>query len=259
VIWKKKSIDDDLDEIQATIRHRKLLLSKPYLKKLYTEWYRGFAEIAGTMDGGKFLEIGSGGGFLKDVLPSVITSDLQAIPDLDMVFAAEEMPFGPGELDGIFMLNTLHHIPISERFFAKANVALRTGGIIYMVEPANTLLSRWIYQNFHHEPFEPQGKWKFSSSGPLSGANGALSWILFNRDLDEFRQKFPQLKPIKLKLHTPFRYILSGGLSHKSLLPGWAFGLSTALEQITLPLYPNIAMFQTVVLRKVEPSRVIKP
>jgi len=38
----------------------------------------------------------------------------------------------------------------------------------------------------------PQKHWTFPDSGPLSGANGALPWIVFQRDRQEFRIEVPQ-------------------------------------------------------------------
>ncbi|MBK8443443.1 MAG: hypothetical protein IPL35_08515 [Sphingobacteriales bacterium] len=56
-----------------------------------------------------------------------------------------------------------------------------------MSEPANTAWGRFFYQNFHHEPFQPEAaSWEIPSTGPLSGANGALPWIIFKRDIDLF-------------------------------------------------------------------------
>jgi hypothetical protein len=34
--------------------------------------------------------------------------------------------------------------------------------------------------------------WSFPAVGPLSGANGALPWILFERDRARFEREFPQ-------------------------------------------------------------------
>jgi hypothetical protein len=56
-----------------------------------------------------------------------------------------------------------------------------------MIEPWVSTLSRPIYTRLHHEPFNPDAKdWSFPDTGPLSGANGALPWIIFQRDRHHF-------------------------------------------------------------------------
>jgi SAM-dependent methyltransferase len=229
----KYEFETHLDDPQTTIRHRDIILSKNFLKKIYLQWYKNFIDEANRKPDGKFLEIGSGGGFLKDLLPKVITSDILSLPHVEMEFSAENIPFKDNELDGIFMVNVLHHIPHPFLFFKEAERTLKPGGKIIMVEPANTILSRFIYKNFHHEPFLPKGGWEIDSTGPLSGANGAIPYIYLIRDKKEFEQKFPRLKIEIIKMHTAFLYTVSGGVSRKCLVPEWSYGFWKALENFS--------------------------
>ena len=241
----------ELDLPEASLRHREIILGKPFLKKIYEEWYQGFIDATHTCPAGKFVEIGSGGGFLKDMFPQVVTSDILPLPVCDMAFSAEEMPFEANSLSGIFMLNVLHHIPHPGKFLAEAERVLKKGGMIYFVEPANTLMSRFIYKNFHHEPFIPESKsWEFESLGPLSDANGAIPWMIFSRDIEKFNKEFPKLRCEQVRVHTPFRYLMTGGLSKPSMVPASMFGAVTALEAIFTPFFPLLGLFQTIVVRK---------
>ncbi len=244
-----------LDDPATTIHHGQIIQSKPFLKKLYIEWY-GFLlnKLKNNQlpKEGDIVELGSGGGFLKELYPKVITSDVMELPGNDLTFSAEAMPFEEESLRAIFMIDVLHHIPNCEAFFTEAQRTLKKGGYIILSEPANTIWSRFFYQNFHHEPFKPESKsWKIPSTGPLSGANGAIPWIVFERDIDLFHQKFPQLQLQLVQYHTPLRYLLSGGMSYKSLVPGWAFGAVTAFEKLISPLNPYIAMFQLIEVKKI--------
>lgn len=247
----KEKKPDNIDSPETTIRHREIILNKKFLKNLYTEWYYSFIKITKNLPSGHLIEIGSGGGFLKQIDPSIITSDILKLPDCDMVFSAEKMPFEDKSVSAIFMIDVLHHIPDSKLFFAEAQRVLNTGGIIFMIEPANTFFSRIIFKNIHHEPFNTEvTEWKFPASGPLSGANGALPWIIFKRDIKIFEELYPYLSLKKIKYHTPFRYLITGGLSYKSLVPGWAFKPVTFFEKLLTPLFPIIALFQTIQIIK---------
>ena len=73
-----------------------------------------------------------------------------------------------------------------------------------MIEPWVTPWSRLIYTKLHHEPFNPESeKWDFPSSGPLSGANGALPWIVFCRDRHLFEERYPQWEIVTIKPMMP--------------------------------------------------------
>ena len=66
------------------------------------------------------------------------------------------------------------------------------------IEPANTWFSRIIYRNFHHEDFDENGGWHLKKNGGrLSNANQAIPYIIFERDLKIFKEKFPGFSLIK--------------------------------------------------------------
>jgi hypothetical protein len=128
------------------------------------------------------LELGSGGEFFESVCPRVLTSDVMRLPSVDMVLDARALPFAAGSLRSSVGTNVLHHVPDIELFLTEAVRVLKLGGRLIFIEPWVTGLSRMVYQHFHHEPFEPSLGWDIVGTGPLTGANGALPWIVFDRD-----------------------------------------------------------------------------
>ncbi len=245
----KYKLDYDLDDPNRTALHGELIKSKPFLRKIYQKWYSELMEQRGRSPG-KQVEIGSGGGFLKEVLPEVITSDIMPVPGCDMVFSAEQMPFADGEVSTIMMVNVFHHIRRPTGFLEEAFRVLAPGGRIVMIEPANTAFSRLIYTRFHHEDFDTRAGWTIKGTGPLSDSNQALPWIIFERDRHKFETDFPGLRIEKIRYHTPFLYLVSGGLSYRSLLPGWAFGAIAGLERLLAGLNGRLALFQTITISK---------
>ena len=110
---------------------------------------------------------------------------------------------------------------------------------------------RFVFTHLHHEPFLPEASdWSFSTTGPLSGANGALPWILFERDRRQFERAFPEWSIEAIRLHTPFRYLVSGGVSMRNLMPTWTFGMWTRLERLLRRQMRHLAMFALVILRR---------
>jgi SAM-dependent methyltransferase len=248
---KLKDIDRyDLDDPRRTLEHREIILGKKFLKQLYIDWYQVFVKEAANFPGGKMIELGSGGGFLKELMPEVITSDILQLSNCDMIFSALDMPFEDNSISCIFMIDVFHHIPDSAAFLKEADRVLVPGGKIVMQEPASTLWGRLIYKNFHHEPFNPEGDWTIPAEGPMSNANGALPWIVFDRDRKKFEALFPRLHIKSIRKHTPLRYLLSGGVSMKQLVPSWSFGALSFFEKLMGPFTGFFSMFQTIVVEK---------
>ena len=250
-MFKKYKIDFDLDDPNASLAHRDIILKKPFLKRLYNDWYLIFIIKSKEIKNGKYLEIGSGGGFLKDVFPEVITSDILILPNVDLIFTAEEIPFKEDELASIVMLNVFHHIPKPHLFLKEAQRTLIKGGKIIMTEPANSALARFIYKRFHHEPFDEKGQREIKAGNPLSNSNQALPYIYFERDLDLFKKDFPSLKINSINYHSPFSYIISGGVSRSAMLPFFMYNFVKGIEWLFSPFFKQIGLFCTIEIEKI--------
>ena len=240
----------DIDSVQTTLRHRELIRTKRFLREIYRETYQFYLDNLPEGEGG-VLELGSGGGFIKEFIPTAYTSDVVPLPEVDVVCTAERLPFPSASLRAIVMMNVFHHIQEVSKFLTEAVRVLIPGGRIIMVEPAHTWLSRIVYSNFHHEPFDPsQVAWELPPGGRLSRANDALPWIVFWRDRAEFVSRFPALSIHMADEFMPFRYILSGGLSLPQLLPSWAYPLVVGIERILYPLRGMLGLMAKIVVER---------
>ncbi len=241
----------DLDDPATTLLHAQIIQKKPFLKNLYIDFYKQLKKAIPDFENKVLVELGSGGSFIKEIIGNVITSDILQLPNVDKVFSASKIPFEDGSVGAFLMIDVLHHITEPRVFFTEAARCLEVSGKIVMIEPANTLWARFIYRNFHHELFETQADWTLEAGGPLSVGNGALPWIIFSRDRKIFESQFPSLKIIAIRNHTPFRYLLSGGLSYRQLVPSFTYQLVKALEFALSPFNDWLGMFQTIELEKV--------
>ena len=237
----------DLDAPETTALRREIVRGKPFLRAIYEEWY-GLLASNVPPPPGDVLELGSGAGFLGEFVPGLITSDVFPVPGVDRVVDARSLPFADGALRAIAMTNVLHHVPQVERFLAEAERCLRPGGRLVMIEPWNSAWARLVYRHLHHEPFQPgAADWGIPQSGPLSGANGALPWIVFHRDRARLQREFPALRVTEIRPMMPLRYLLSGGVSMRSLQPGWMHGPWRALERLA---GGRCGMFALIVLER---------
>jgi SAM-dependent methyltransferase len=240
----------DIDDPRTTHLRRQIIQEKCFLRKTYEEWYQALAACLPPGDGA-VLELGAGAGFMSDFIPGLVTSEVFICPNLRAVLDASRLPFAARSLRAIVMTDVLHHLPNAREFFAEATRCVRPSGVIAMIEPWVTPWSRIVYSRLHHEPFQPAAlSWELPVTGPLSGANGALPWIIFARDRDKFEQEFPRWRIELIKPMMPLRYLLSGGVSLRSLVPAWSFGFWKHLENIVECWSNQIAMFSQIVLRR---------
>ncbi len=241
-----------LDDPRTTELRRRIIREKVFLRRIYEEWYSFAASVLPSGDG-EVLEVGSGAGFIKEIIPEAITSEVFPCSGVDKVLHAEVLPFQNEELRAIVMIDVLHHVSQPRAFFREAIRCLRPGGVLAMVEPWVTPWSSLVYRNLHHEPFRPDAtEWEFPSEGPLTGANSALTWIIFERDRKEFESEFPRLHICSLQPVMPFLYLLSGGISFRSLMPGWSYDIWRNIEKGLRPCISKIAMFTYITIERTE-------
>jgi SAM-dependent methyltransferase len=167
------------------------------------------------------------------------------------VIDARALPFEDASLRAIVMTNVFHHIPEVELFVSEAQRVLKPGGRIVMVEPWNTKWSRLVHEKWHNEPMLPDADtWGFPETGPLSGANAALPWIVTERDRNRLETEWPRLRVSERSPFMALRYLASGGVSLRSLQPGWAYGAWKALEK-GLRIERRMAVFALLNIERV--------
>ena len=235
-----------LDDPATTELRKQIVESKPFLRAIYDEWYSSLAAELPNIDG-PVLELGSGAGYCDRFVPGLVTSEIFFCGTVRLVADGQRLPFPDASLRAILFTDVLHHMPDVKRFFAEARRCLRPGGRILMIEPWVSGWSRFVYTRLHHEPFRPDAPdWSFPSSGPLSGANGALPWIVFARDRRQFESEFPELSIRRIRPFMPFRYLVSGGVGLRSLMPRFTYSFWRGLENTLNGSMPRLAMFAEV-------------
>ncbi len=251
----------DIDRPEMTILRVSVIRSKPFLRQIYEEWYRMLRRELSESCAGSVLELGSGAGFLKDIIPEALTSECFGVPTVDAILDAQHMPVRSSSLRAIFMTNVLHHIPDASRFLSEAAHCVRPGGVLAMIEPWVTPWSSLVYGHLHHEPFDAHAEnWELQETGgPLTCANNALPWIIFQRDREKFNRRFPEWRIKHIHPFMPFRYLLAGGISLRSLMWNWTFPFWRFLEGSLAPWMDRLAMFANIVLLRTEATPAVGP
>lgn len=228
-------------------RHERLAREKGLLRRIHEEWARDVAAAIPRLPG-PVLEVGSGGGVLSRSIPGLVSTDVFPRRGIRAALDAARLPARDASLRGIVLVNVFHHLPRPGAFLAEAGRALGPGGRLVLLEPWMTRWSRFVYARFHSEPCDPDApSWDSEVEGPMAGANEALAWIVFGRDRARLERDHPALRLLSVRPTMPAAYLVSGGVSMRSLAPGAAYPLLRAAERA---FEPGAAMFATIVLEK---------
>lgn len=243
----------DLNDARRVVAIRALIEKKYSLKKFYEDCYEKYRRcLSHCPETGGVLEIGSGAGFSKVYIPDIITSDVLPYEGVDRVVDARSMPFEADSLRAVFMTNVFHHIPDVEKFLFEAQRCLKVGGRLFIIDEHPGILSYFILRFLHHEPFDERAQgWRFDSTGPLSGANGALAWIVFQRDRRLLEERYPRLNLLSYQPHTPLTYWAAGGLHDWCLLPRALYPAAKKMENLLLGISQDFGAFVDIQLQKV--------
>jgi SAM-dependent methyltransferase len=247
--------DMDVDGVNRLELHRKMLEKKGILREVFTEFHHFFRKLEEKflVGEGVKLELGSGVSPMRDSYPEVLATDIVSAPHLDRVVNAEAMDFADRSVKVVYGQNCFHHFPHPDRFFTELNRVLIPGGGAILLEPYYGPFATFLYKRlFRTEGFDKAyPSWETPVAGPMNGANQALSYIVFVRDRELYERKYPSLKIVhQATVGNYLKYLLSGGLNFRQILPDSSAGLVGLLERLLSPLNGWIALHHVVVIRK---------
>jgi SAM-dependent methyltransferase len=202
-------------------QHRRAWDTDEALRTLYGRWYGLVREKLPPHELGPWLELGSGPGFAKNVIPELELSDVVGAPWLQHELDAEQLPFEGGSLGALVLFDVLHHLPHPARFLAEAVRTLRPGGRVVMCEPYVSPVSYPVYRFIHEErcdmSVDPLAEAAGTGGDPFEG-NQAIPTLLLRRR-EELERRFPQLRIAGFQRFAGLAYPASGGFGRRTLLP----------------------------------------
>lgn len=247
----------DVDDNSLLAIHMEVLRKKPLLKSAFETFYRDMVGLCDWLlaPSGLEIELGSGAGFFKTMRPRVVTSDIRKGPHIDMELDAQHMNLADSSVRCIYAINVFHHLPDPATFFSELGRVLVPGGGCILIEPHNGWCSALLHRHLHtDESFLPDAKnWKTADiAGPLSGANQALAYIVFKRDIARFNSLYGETLEVVHQGYVlnALRYLISGGLNFRQLLPSVFEPVLRALEYASKPLARYLSLHQVIVIRK---------
>lgn len=235
-------------------RNREAWQRKPMLREIYRGFYR---MIAGRIDPslpGPVVELGSGMGQIKEVLPHCVTTDLFPNPWLDRQENCYALSFDDNSVSHLILFDVWHHLRYPGTALREFHRVLVPGGRVILFEPAATWIGRLVYHCFHHEPVgirepitweAPRG---FSADdADYFAAQGSATrlfwWGEAGDRLDAWHVH--EVRPV-----TSFDYLASGGFSGPQLGGRFLHRIMRGIDRLTAPLPRIFAARLLVVLVK---------
>ena len=224
---------------------------RPLVRSLYHEWFERIVRALADAPG-PTVELGCGIGAFKEFHRAVVATDVAPSPWAEDVVDAERLPYAPGSVANLVLVDVFHHLPHPLRFLDEATRALAPGGRVVMLEPYCSPISTRAYRRFHHERTDP-------SVDPFAGAqsgedpwdsNQALATLFFWRGLDRYRARYPRLRLVTRERFSLLAYPLSGGFTGRPLAPTRAGERIRRAERFLAAVAPFGAFRCLVVLQR---------
>ncbi|HNX82001.1 MAG TPA: methyltransferase domain-containing protein [Candidatus Omnitrophota bacterium] len=222
---------DTHDTLEALCRKKAAFSRKLILQAIYRSWYQRISKHCITS--GKTLEIGSGFGFSKTLLPACITSEILSSPWVDLVCDAQELPFKNSSLSNIIAIDVLHHIKNLKLFFEETTRVLSPKGRIVVTDMYVSPVSHCVLRWGHFEDFK---------------SITTATKLFFEQTGDLIWDKDFVLK--STEIHDLIAYPLSGGFNYPSILPARLLAGIFRHEGLLKGLEKIMAFKTTVVLEK---------
>jgi SAM-dependent methyltransferase len=227
---------------------------KPVLRLAYRDFHKRIAAHIDRSLNGKIVELGSGIGNIRDVIPGVVRTDLFPNPWIDQVENAYALSFRDEEVSHLILFDVFHHLRHPRTALEECRRVLQHNGRVILFEPYVSVVGRLVYGPLHHEPigfnqtivptappdFDPQRDDYYAAQGNATRVfwRGMCAEVLEGWDV------------IARERIGAWPYALTGGYSKPQLYPTAMYPLLAKLDRL-MEIVPSVSALRAlVVLRK---------
>jgi SAM-dependent methyltransferase len=246
-------IDQHNVEIERNLRSWQ---RKPVLRRAYREFHERIASHIDRSLSGTIVEVGSGIGNIRDVIPGCIRTDLFANPWIDRVENVYALSFGDGECSHLVLFDVFHHLRHPRTALQECRRVLQRGGRLILFEPYVSVAGRVVYGPLHHEPIGfgdpivPDAPPGFApADDPYYAAQGNATRMFWKGEYPEILDGWDLVTRERIGA---WPYALSGGYSKPQLYPAALYGAVSALDRVLERAPAWSALRTLIVLRKRE-------
>ena len=241
------------EEIKRNLQYWK---NKPILRQIYKVFHKLISQYISNHSNGYVIELGSGIGNIKHIIPHCIRTDLFPNPWIDQVENAYQLSFPNNSVSDLILFDVFHHLRYPGTALKEFHRVLLPNGRVIIFDPCvSSMLGLIVFGLFHHEPlgtkeplqwFAPR-EWSPDNIDYYAAQSNA-SRIFFNK---KFENRLSQWDIKTRRRLSAISYVLSGGYSKPQLYPKIAFPIMRVVDRICDGLPALFATRLLVVLEKI--------
>jgi SAM-dependent methyltransferase len=228
---------------------------KKLLQKVYYGFYKLIKSNADFSVKGNVVELGSGIGKIKDVIPECITTDIFDNPWVDRVENAYKLNFENKTVSNLILFDVFHHLEFPGNAFDEFRRVLNDNGRIIIFDPCMSALGLVSYGLLHHEPISitkeiniyAKDNKEVKESGYYAAQGNA--YRIFQKQ-KKYKTLLNGLDIIKYRKYSAISYLLSGGYSKPQLYPTSMHGFMKIIDSVCNLIPILYATRMLVVLKK---------
>jgi SAM-dependent methyltransferase len=124
--------------------------AKPVLRNVYREFHESIAAHLSDIEG-ESVELGSGIGNIKDVIPHCVRTDLFPNPWIDRRENAYFLSMGDASVANLILFDVFHHLEYPMSALCEFRRVLRGGGRLIVFDHAMSSVGGFFSRFVHHE------------------------------------------------------------------------------------------------------------
>ena len=224
------------------LRNREIWRRKPLLRESYRRFYRLIAAQIDPLMPGPVVELGSGMGNIKEIIPNCVITDLFPNPWLDRQENAYRLSFADGEVSHLILFDVWHHLRYPATALREFHRVLAPRGRLILFEPAASWTGRLVYHCFHHEPVGLRNPITWDAPAGFSAADadyfaaqGAATRLFW---WGEARERLAGWRLREMQPVVSFAYFASGGFSGPQIGGRLTHAFLRQLDRVAT-LYPR--------------------
>lgn len=217
----EKAIDEHQKQIEENLRHWE---KKPVLRTVYREFHVLLARHLSNLSG-ETVEIGSGIGNIKDVVPGCTRTDIFPNPWIDRQENIYQLSMADESVANLVLFDVFHHLEYPLDAVDECHRVLRPGGRLLVFDHSMSTAGLLFSKFAHHEragflrDYKLRAETAAQLATPRYYADQANSWRILERNFKAFLE--PSWRRVAAVKLPALKWLLSGGYRGACFVAPW--------------------------------------